>query len=147
MPHGDSVVVGWRKRRKGRKRKSVLCVLDCCGRVQDAHHSPDVLVMYGLLHKQASSSDAVLSFVEEHRTHTLQKGRWRGREYDENKSRFSSFPSVLVTPSPFFSSLSHHAHSLVHVTVAEDDEWRLPSQLQRNLLQVTQRTAATGNDT
>ena len=44
-------------------------------------------------------------------------------------------------------SLSHHAHSLVHVTVAEDDEWRLPSQLQRNLLQVTQRTAATGNYT
>ena len=39
-------------------------------------------------------------------------------------------------------SVSHHADGLVHVTVAEDDERRLPSQLQRHLLQVAQRTAA-----
>lgn len=43
------------------------------------------------------------------------------------------------------ASLSHHANSLVHVTVAEDDERRLSSQLQRHLLQVTDGTAATGN--
>lgn len=38
--------------------------------------------------------------------------------------------------------MSHHAHSLVHVTVTEDDEGRLPAQLQRNLFQVADGTAA-----
>lgn len=40
--------------------------------------------------------------------------------------------------------MTHHADGLVHVTVVEDDERRLPSQLQRNLLQVTERTAVFG---
>lgn len=51
-------------------------------------------------------------------------------------------PDVTLSLS---ASLSHHANSLVHVTVAEDDERRLSSQLQRHLLQVTDGTAATGN--
>lgn len=38
--------------------------------------------------------------------------------------------------------VSHHSHSLIHVTVTEDDERRLPTQLQRNLLQVADCTAA-----
>lgn len=40
------------------------------------------------------------------------------------------------------SLVSYHSHSLIHVTVTEDDEWRLPAQLQRNLLQVAHCTAA-----
>lgn len=51
-------------------------------------------------------------------------------------------PDITLSLS---ASLSHHANSLVHVTVAEDDERRLSSQLQRHLLQVTDGAAATGN--
>lgn len=40
------------------------------------------------------------------------------------------------------SLVSYHSHSFIHVTVTEDDEWRLPAQLQRNLLQVADCTAA-----
>ena len=54
--------------------------------------------------------------------------------------------SGLATVS-YVWSIAHHAHSLVHVTVAEDDEGGFPAQLQRHLLQVTDRTAGTGNDT
>lgn len=39
-------------------------------------------------------------------------------------------------------TVAHHAHGLVHVTVAEDDEGRLPTQLQGNLLQVADGAAA-----
>lgn len=38
--------------------------------------------------------------------------------------------------------VSYHSHSLIHVTVTENDEWRLPAELQRNLLQVADCTAA-----
>ena len=35
------------------------------------HHSADELIVYGLLHKQTSSGNAVLTFVEIHRAHSL----------------------------------------------------------------------------
>lgn len=53
-------------------------------------------------------------------------------------------PTVKETSS-ISRNFSHHANSLVHVTVTEDDKRRLPAQLQRNLLQVTDSTAVTGN--
>lgn len=36
---------------------------------------------------------------------------------------------------------TYHAHSLIHVTVTEDNERRLSSELQWNFLNVTDRTA------
>lgn len=39
---------------------------------------------------------------------------------------------------------THHSHSLVHVTVAEDDERRLSPELKRHFLHVTDRTALDG---
>lgn len=35
------------------------------------HHSADVLVMYGLLYKQTTCSNAVLTFVKVDRAHAL----------------------------------------------------------------------------
>lgn len=35
------------------------------------HHSADELIVNGLLHKQTAGSDAVLTFVEVHRAHSL----------------------------------------------------------------------------
>lgn len=42
---------------------------------------------------------------------------------------------------------TYHAHSLVHVTVTEDDERGFSSELQRNFLHVADRTASEGEQT
>lgn len=41
----------------------------------------------------------------------------------------------------------YHAHGLVHVTVGEDDERGLPSELQGDLLHVAHRAALADTDT
>lgn len=41
----------------------------------------------------------------------------------------------------------YHAHGLVHVTVGEDDERGLPSELQGDLLHVAHRAALADRDT
>lgn len=58
-----------------------------------------------------------------------------------------SLRSPLSARTTSRESWTHHAHSLVHVTVAEDDERRLSPKLQRDLLHVADSTASGGGNT
>jgi len=72
------------------------------------YHSPHKLVVDGVLHKEPAGGDAVLTFVEEDRAHTLCGG--------ENST---GLRPLGQPPAP---RSAHHLHGLAQVTVREDEE-------------------------
>ena len=105
----------------------------CCWQAGSArpsdrpYHSLHKLVVDGVLHKEPAGGDAVLAFVEEDGAHALCGGE-----------DSAGLQPLGQPPAP---RSAHHLHGLAKVTVCKDEEGRLPTQLQGDLLHIAQGAA------